>query len=301
MSDSSSKRNGLLAIAIVLLLLLGGGAWFVMNRARPNRAPVQPARAEPPIKVGVILSQRTAEHWQWKLVNKVMNEGLLNDPSFEAYAIVEPGTAQQGEIPGLCHKYFAGRAAIDCTDAARLRELDVIVAPYVSTLAPEMADAVEKLVRDQGKGLMIRAWLGVMSPGCTSRVLALNGLTEGQWGWNGRDVECEIISPHPILGDLAPGTRLLLEPNGAYGVMVEGGERLVVVTNMSNVGPATGGPFVTDRADFVHAPLYVSTFGKGRIVGCMFHGHKNDDVATSRFVHAVMPRAIRWLAGRAVK
>ena len=134
MAKNDTTRNVLLAIAVVLLLLLGGGAWFIAHRAVPGRdskATATPTATpnEPPIKLGVILSQSTAESWQWKLINKVMNEGLLSDPGFEAYAIVEPGTGTQGEIPELCRKYFAGRAAIDCTDAARLRELDVIAAP----------------------------------------------------------------------------------------------------------------------------------------------------------------------------
>jgi hypothetical protein len=301
---SSRNRNLIsVALAAVLLLLLIIGGMVIVQRAgrtsdQSNGAgganPAKPSL--PPIKLGVILSDATMKRWGSKMVVKVAREGLF-DKSFDLYPIVEPGTAAQGEIPELCRTYFNGRQPIECTDTARLRDLDVIAAPYVSVLTPEMAAAVETFVRDDGKGLMIRAWLGHEGPGLTPPVQALNGLKEGQFGWNPRDTNCEIVAGHPLLGDLSAhvGTQLLLEPNGGYGV--HNGQVLVRVTDISKVSPRGDG-VVTNRDDFVHAPLFVATLGKGRIVGCMFHGHKNDDAQTSDFVHTIMPRSIQWLAGR---
>ena len=252
------------------------------------------------IRLGVIVSHFSATGpnitgragFGW--ASKAFRDGLL-DNEFDCYPIIDPGTAKLDDVPDFITKNFPNRKPIDCSDTAAMAEVDVIAAPFVLKVSPEMLQAVESAVHDRGTGLFIRAWFGNDSPGYTEPLLALHGLSSGQWGWNAKDQDCKVLLEHPILQGTAlhVGDALKMEPNGAYGVSHAIPIIGVDMQTISPVGPNT----VPNKPEFQFAPLAVSGHGKGRIVTFSVLGH-NNDTRTRNAIHTITVRSVKWLAGQ---
>jgi len=225
--------------------------------------------------------------------SKVFRDGLL-DREFDCVPVIDPGTANLDDVPAFLAHNFPNRKPIECTDSAGMAELDVIAAPLVLKVSPEMLKAVESAVHDHGTGFFVRGWFGNDSPGFTPQLLALHGISNGQWGWNGKDQNCKVLIEHPILkgSALHIGDVLKMEPNGAYGVSNAIPIIGVDVKVISPVGPNT----VPDQPDFQFAPLAISGYGKGRVVTFSVLGHSNDS-RTQAAIRLITVRSVKWLAG----
>jgi hypothetical protein len=253
------------------------------------------------VNVGVILSHQTAIGGGgigFRSVERILKNELI-DPSLQLVPIVEPETSGDPDIAELVRRYFKSRRAIECSNVEAMhQQIDVIVAPGVSDLSPEMLDALERSVRDDGKGFLVRIYLGMLKPGYTPRVLALAGLKEGQYANNKLPTACEIVSAHAIIGDRAGpvGTHLNMRPTGLYGV-INGGEALIRVVDPGGATPYSfsSEETIQDRDDFVFATVYTATCGKGRIVGCPF-GTTDSATGPGEPLNGLTSRAIHWLA-----
>src|SRR5207244_12884807 len=131
---------------------------------------------------------------------------------------------------------------------------------------PEGMEAMDRCVRE-GTGLLIWSGFASITPGSGEQVAHLNGLAEGQYAWNPQPVECEVLDDHPLLGKIAKGDIVSLEPNGMCGILAEGATPLIRVKSADDFHP-TDALATTRPAEYSFFPLYVSALGNGKIVGC---------------------------------
>jgi hypothetical protein len=190
-------------------------------------------------------------------------------------------------------QHFPGRTPIECTDEAQMRAFDVIFAQMILIATPQMFSAVEKRVREDGKGLVIRVGFGIQEPGLTAQVLALNGMKQGVYGWNAVDQACDVTAKHSALGTIAVGKRLMLEPNGMFGIPV--GDTLAKVDSGA-IEPLSG-DLSADRSQYVFPAFHASQFGKGRVFVASYLGINNSD-GTLQAVREINSNGVRWAAGR---
>jgi hypothetical protein len=251
----------------------------------PTSAPVR-------LKVGVYISRLTGQRWGYSC----QIAGELAHRQFDLIPLLEPGSSSEPEVVKLLGVYFGGRSAIDVTDAAALKKLDVIVAPRIWNLPDEARAAIEAAVT-QGTGLLIRNGLGCMEPGGGSDVSRLSGFTESAFGYNPHPMECQVIAAHPILGNLSPqiGRVIMITPNGTWGRIGSGIKPLIRVKDMDSFrrfwkeGPD----------DLVFYPLYAGELGRGRIIGCQFPAWEPMPKALMAATHNEFnARAVLWLARR---
>jgi RNA polymerase sigma factor (sigma-70 family) len=302
----SAKTIWIGVTAALVLLLAGGGALYhaaAGAAAPPAASSVKPSattRDSKPIKVGVIVSLFTATgpHWLpnphgYAGAQLILRE--LRDSSIECIPIIESGSESDAALQAVLKNDFAGKKPLVAVDAAHLADLDVIVAARVANATDELLTAVEGRVT-QGAGLLIRQSFGVITPGYTPQVTALNGFVEAQYALT-QGGAGKVVAGHPLLGSLKAGRMLKLGSNGAYGKLAVGGIGLIEMAG-GNVNPI--GDNARQRDDFIFYPVYVSQLGKGKIVGCSFSGSQPapadlNAAAGGKFT----VRCVKWLAGRA--
>jgi hypothetical protein len=132
-------------------------------------------------------------------------------------------------------------------------------------------------------------FIGLGPGGNRSQMLALNGLTEGQYAWPQGSMACEIVAEHPILGGLSGkiGTQLDMFPNGMCGKYT--GTPLIEVSHPELSGQIPAGQ--------TFAPLFIGVRGKGKIVNCAFQGSKPTPPELDRAgKDPFTVRAVKWLA-----
>jgi hypothetical protein len=225
--------------------------------------------------------------------------GELRDPNFVISPIVEPGTEKRNAMVGPLNKYFPGAAPIDGADPAALEKLDVIVASATWRTTKPVIDGVEEAVK-HGVGLINGAGMGVEGPEYAPNhpsVAEVAGLVEGQYGWNSDVVPCKVLNGHPILGNLAKGEIVHLAPNGAYGIIPPDAIPLIGLTSPDQAWGA--GNNLSHSPKYVFYPLYVSSLGKGKIIGCQFAPYMGmPQELQSATRHRFYIRCVKWLAGR---
>lgn len=303
MSANRERMIGVAVAGVALLLLIGALVfWFASGPGSASSSPggtsAEPSAAAPrPLRVGFIVSQATASGRSWaagrrypQMVGKAFNEAL-SSPRFEVVPVVEPGTAQSPELEAVLRKHFSGRDPIECTDDAGMGTVDVFFAQMVLSASPEMTAALEKHVRDQGKGLYIRVGFGIQEPGFTPPMLAINGMKEAVYGWNGNDQVCRVVGAHAAMGNVKPGSSLNIEPNGAWGVLA--GEALAMV-DPSVIEPAGAGSPPAD-SQYILAPFRVAEFGKGRVFVASYLGINNSD-DTVQLLRRINSNGVMWTA-----
>jgi hypothetical protein len=304
----SKQTKVVVAAAAVLLLLAMLIVWVSNPRVpgRDTRAPAKPQAAAKPttspatrVKVGVYLSHYSATGPSWigrpyGYTSQVAQLRHLKMPELDLYPFVEPGTETDPELAKRLRSHFPGKRPLDITKAADIRTVQVLVTNHSPNVAPEALDAIETAVRDGGVHLITRA-TGVVTPGWNEQTTRLSGLTSCQYGWNPQPVECEVVTPHPLLGSLTAGAVIPMMPNGAYGTLPPGAIPLIRVKDMADVG-AVGAQAPGGDA-FIHHPLYLSRLGKGWILGCPYAPYRPTpaelDAATGG---NFLKRAVIWLA-----
>jgi hypothetical protein len=211
---------------------------------------------------------------------------MLEEANFDVYAVIEPGTADKGELPDvLAGTHLAGKT-IDATDAQALSQLNVIFVKSALNVEEPVIRAMQTAVRN-GTGLVILGGMGTVTPGRGEAISNLVCINNPDFYWNGGKVEvCPVVASHPILGKLKPGDSITVALCDGFSSR-EGGVRGQVLLG----SPETG------SKDY--CPLYVSTSGKGRVVGMQwFEPPLRNNPFPGRW--DLYLRAVNWAAQRPV-
>jgi RNA polymerase sigma factor (sigma-70 family) len=282
------------AILLVLALVLGAG-WTIHHSAGPI-APV--ASANPgAIKVGILVSDYSANSPN---DNGVKNGYLplavmlraLDDPSLDRFAVIEPGTAQNADLARIVGTYFPPNHMIDGADAEALRNLDVLVCPISINMRDEVLSAFIRAVSD-GVGILNQCATGCNRPGMSEPVNAINGMTRfGCFYNNTGAIDCTIVgADHPLMTRFRNPTVRLRNLSGSIGIIRQG-QALIAAPGVHNHHPVEPAP----PAEAAYFPLYVSTLGKGRIMGVGWgEAQPAIDAAAGPDFYV---RCVRWLALR---
>lgn len=326
-------RRGLWAalVAAALGLLLGGLASWWANRPETERERVaettamQPAamggaqtvvagqpgsqpvvavpamgQAKPhPVRVGVTVSQygATGPSWRGPPYGFGHTEQMitqLEDSDFDLVPVIEPGSAEKPETAAVLKKYFDPGTAILATDVAALAKLDVLVIVNYSNVRQEVLDAFVEATSQRGVSILLVSRLGTVTPGYHEDVAHLHGLEKAVYGWNEVEVSCKVVQAHPLIPKLATGDTLQLVPNGGYGVLPEGATALIEVIDMQDVVNPSG----RLKEEVKFCPLYVSQFGKAKVVGVQWSQHLNTPRALMPPKGNIYVRCVNYLAGR---
>lgn len=226
-----------------------------------------------------------------------MVRAIRTDQMIDLIPVIEPGTEMADAVAGILKGTFRGQPVIDGSSADQLKSLDVIACPRVWNQTPEVMEAIKAAV-SEGTGLLIWSGLASITPGAGEIVAQLNGLQEGQYAWNPQAVECEVMVDHLLLGKLTKGQIVSLEPNGMCGILGSGASGLIRVKSENDYHP-TAALATTRPAEYAFHPLYISTLGKGRIVGCDFPAWRPvpgplQNATGGKF----LIRCVRWAADR---
>lgn len=272
-------------------------AWILVLAGSAAMAADAPAK---PIRLGIIVSKFTATgpHWisnPYGYGNQLQRLRELKDPGIELIPVIEPGTDDDPALAAILQRSFAGKTPVNGYQPAELKKLDVVMGHMIFNMQGEMADALVAAVTD-GLGLVQQS-CGSVTPGYTEAINALAGMKNGEYGWNPRDVECEVIGTHPILGSLSGNFRAELDarPNGHIGQLT--GIPLIRVKNHSDVYMPREKNVPED-----FYPVYVSQLGKGRIVGIgLAHYVPTPPVLQQATKDRFFIRCVQWVAGRPVE
>jgi RNA polymerase sigma factor (sigma-70 family) len=308
LAAAASSGWSYLVIAIVTIPMAIAGGHAIMHRNTAHVAVTAPSAYVPGpprhVRVGIMLSQFTATGpyltsvpYAYKDGYLEMHRALRTDPLNELIPVIEHGTAGDPELDAALKSSFKGEPAIEATNRDQLATLDVIVLPRVWNETPEVVNAIEAAVTS-GTGLLIGAGYAMQTPGPADQTNRLNGVTEGCWAMSDpQEVECTILADHPLVGKLAKGAKVNLEPNGECGLLAPGAIPLIQVSDESlihSIGTTTQIP-----SKYNLYPLYVSTLGKGKIVNCAFTVWKPppsdlQNATGGRF----MIRCVKWLTNQ---
>ncbi|MDB5324669.1 MAG: hypothetical protein JWM57_238, partial [Phycisphaerales bacterium] len=255
------------------------------------------------IRVGLIVSKLTADEHQsdtsaktWGYQRNTRSIPELRSPDIEIVPIIEPGSEGDPELLAVLSNSFPDQPYILGDQVDDLDHLDVIVAAFVLYVPQSELDAIDAAVK-HGRGLIIRQFMGLRSPGLENvQLQALCGVTSAKF-FNSRGNElmkCKVIAGHPILGSLSRpekmGSELSLYPNGYCGQYT--GTPLVEVVNPDGHADL---PVLANGRRF--CPLFVSTHGLGNVVNCAFKGDKPIDPALMKAgADPFTIRTIKWLA-----
>jgi beta-lactamase regulating signal transducer with metallopeptidase domain len=254
---------------------------------------VEPQRSTNPDapKIGLVISHFTAtgphdmdEPYGYAAqANKAV--GFLDEANFDLYAIIEPGTENEGELPVILRNAGLSRKTVDGTNVKALRHLDAIVSAWYLDVREDMLTALIQAI-EQGVGYVNVGPLGLMVPGTDSEDLQrLLGIRSPQYLW-GMTGSCKRASVHPILDGLSAGSAFVPDMFNGYAAPdgIEGGT--VILTSPPNL------PNVPK--DFY--PLYVHTLGQGRIVNCQWGRFTLSQTPWGQYDLYI--RCINWAAKR---
>jgi RNA polymerase sigma-70 factor (ECF subfamily) len=312
----SAAATSAALIAIVLLVPAIAVSSLLMTTHRTREAPTIPPVAAPiapklivanPIRVGIVLSRTTAGSLGPDLkprgyVKQLRIAAELTAADIELIPVIERGT--DGDPAGAAgiRQVFAGRQPIRAEDPAALKALDVVAVAEISETTPNVMAGVDNAV-GAGVGLFNTDGFGIGSRGLNQANAAidhLSGYSEFQYGYTVNAFPCDVLTNHPILGQLFSVPDLQLRPMGLAGVLPPGAIPLIRVHDMARFSrenrPSPMPP------SYVIYPLFVTSYGKGRIVCCNFavYGDVPSTLKGSGRAE-FFQRCIRWLANRPLK
>lgn len=320
------KPIGAIAAALLLLLTVTGIGWAAyqatqksqrqtvsVGNASVNERPtfavsIQPAPVKaPPIKVGVVVSLNTVNHKSTDVARnwdqlKVTSE-LISDPTIELYPLIEPGTRDNAEQNEHLSRLFPNRTPIDVTDAAALRQMDVIVASTICFPQPGALDAIESAVQN-GTGLVIRQCLGGDGNGYAKPVVRrLRGVSEAEPDalLARHPSATRVLVQHELLGALSTKAAFRSYAYGAYGKLADGMTPLLQVDNPDGTVFELSKQPLQPHEGYGVYPLSIGQLGKGRIVSCAYAGDAVPVELTAATGGNFGVRLVRWAAGRPVE
>jgi beta-lactamase regulating signal transducer with metallopeptidase domain len=162
-------------------------------------------------RVGVMFSRYTAvgPHWREKPYGyngqdcKAIS-ALLTQNNYDVYAIIEPGSEQDGEFLALLEGTHLSQKTIDGTNVNALQQLDAVVCKLYCNVQPEMLTGLVSAVRS-GVGLLAIGGIGRVTPGSDDALIEeLTGISGGQYHLGERGT-VHVLQPHPVLGPLKTG------------------------------------------------------------------------------------------------
>jgi hypothetical protein len=291
-------------LAIFLILALVGGAGFALQQGgrKPNAPPIP--SAQPKIKLGIMISDYTmtgpAEAHMGEGFGG-LNVGLqrTDDPRFERFAIVEPGTASKPNIAVMLKRFFPPGNVIDGSKVQELRRLDVIAFFSAINMRDDVLDAIITVARDDGVGVLNQLSTGCTRPGSSEPVNLINGIKRYGCLYYGGEWDCDVLVDHSLIKELKPmvgssSKKLHFERNlsGSIGILPDDAIPLIAAPGIPNQHHiATRVP-----ADTVFYPLYISHLGKARIICLQWNGAQGDlEALTSGKFYL---RCIQFLANR---
>ncbi|HEY1923131.1 MAG TPA: sigma-70 family RNA polymerase sigma factor [Tepidisphaeraceae bacterium] len=313
----ATAKKTALAAAIILFLLVGGSAVFVLKSTIWNSESSPAAETQQPaslaaaasdgsvapadrIKVGIYLSDYTAHgpHWipsDYGWIDQLEALHGLRDPSIELIPVVEPETASNPDLARILSANFPREAPVDGSSVQDLKKLDVIVSQAAHNVPWEVQQAMLQAVHD-GVGFLNRGFMTV-TPGYTPLYASLSGVDDVVYGWsnNYRQLKCEVVGNHPLLGDLAgqTGKTMLIELAGPIGVAR--GIPLIRVNDMEDV---TGHRGIKPAPGQSMYPFLLSQYGHGRTMVFAF-AHYNIPTLLNKANHGrFYIHCVQWLAGR---
>jgi len=259
-----------------------------------------PVRVAPAVlRVGITISQfgATGPSWLGKPYGFGQAERVitqLQDSEFDLVPVIEPGSAEAAETAAMLKKRFDPGTAILGTDVAALAKLDVLVIVNYANVKQDVLDAFVEATSKRGVPILLASWFGFATPGYTADVAHLHGLEKAVYGWNSGAVECKVVKTHPLIPKLAEGDTITLAPNGAYGVLPEGATALIEVMDKQTIGHPDG----RLKEDVKFCPLYVSQFGKAKVVGLHWAMYMNTPRAVEGGKENIFVRCVKYLVKR---
>ena len=254
-------------------------AWHTQAQSEfPN---FQDPGAEVP-RVGIILSEFTAGYkhsmqHEYSYQHSVGIAQFLIDLGYDVYAVIDPGTEEDGYLPQvLTHLGLEGRV-VNGADPQELAQIDVVVSGHNPMMRDDMLDALLAAVKD-GLGFVNTSVFGNRIPQSSPALCELLGIDNPNYSLQFEYVDCTVAVSHPILGNLQPGDTFTVKwLNGASGE-VHGTPLLI-----------TGG----EDQDF--CPLYVQDLGAGTVVNVQWQQPTigNGDVDPEEFYG----RCVNFAAG----
>jgi hypothetical protein len=325
------------ATIVKLLAVMAGvavAATFVIAVVKSQQQPTLTSFVTQPranaIKVGVILSERTATGPHPHAATEAQTERYdlghqsiiqyMKGADLDVYVIVEPGPPNI--FAPVIANYAKTNHVIDGTDAARLAQLEVIVAGHNWMMVPAVANAVSKAVHG-GVGFLVQAGYSIFDPSLTPEVMEMNGLVPPVQYFastgTGSGIPLTVVTSHPILRDLRVGETVhVFALYGVMGRLPAGAQPLLALPQTRNdvppqwakwiaerTGGGTAAPIdsgkLNDPSDpLVYYPLYLSQVGKGRMIGCGWHNAPPAELITAGSAEAFYLRCVKWLAHRPV-
>ncbi len=270
------------AVAAVVITAAAsvGGVKIVRHFSPPPASISTAAIADPPprtgtIRVGLLLSEFTAAGPHESDEPYALKDGYLDtfralrdDPDIQVVPVIEPGTQDATDLAAALHAGFRGIAPIDASQKDQLLSLDVIACQRIWNESPQIVAGIDSAVR-AGKGLLILSGFALQNPGIgTPPVDELNGLKQGVWEYCSIGADCQVLAPHPLLGNLKTADWLTLPVNGECGVLADRATGLVSVSNLEDIHPVTSRDPIPSNYAFY--PVILNRLGSGRIVNCQF-------------------------------
>jgi hypothetical protein len=260
----------------------------------------QPAPAAAKIKVGIILVDPSQDQvFYRKMIGAAMKN--LKDPEVELYALTTQQMTQENEVAALLKKEFDEQHRIDATDAANLRDLNVIVAYFAGAMQDEMIAPITESV-EHGAGLLIQQTLHSEKVDTREQIQKLDCVDSGNWFCDEKPSFCRIVAPdHPLVQDLKqnyPDGNLQID----YVMGLKGelrGTPLLVSTSSADEDAKNDDLIASAKSGERFSPLYIGELGKGKVVACQWYSAgKAFRAATANKFHI---HCVQWLAGRPVK
>ena len=271
-------------------------AWRINNNFKRKSFPKpdapQHSTNSRALKVGITLSdiQATGTHWMPDPYGFEMNGHrgqlikLLKNANVDLYAVVEPNTEKLGELPQILASTGLTTKTVNSTDPVALSKLDVVCIWRAANILPETVTALQTAVK-QGLGLVCNANMGSASPKLNDpAIMEFVGHSSQKYSWWGEgNLPFEVMSTHPILGDLKLGTKIEIKSyNGAFDPS----------------GPPQGIPLIGPSTDckIPFYPMYLRDYGKGHMVNNIFWDLEIPGIPAETFYM----RCVNWAAGRPV-
>ena len=272
--------------------------WRIKNNFKRKTLPVAsaPQKSTNPqaLKVGVVFSDfaATGPHWmpspyRYQMDGYSCREivRLLSEANVDLYAVIDPGTAELGELPDILASTGLSNKTIDSTNPTDLLKLDVVCSWSFANVLPETLNALRISVK-QGLGYFCTGAIGSVTPeGNDPALMDLLGHSSQEYTWFAKEgTSFEVVNAHPILGELKPGTKM-------NGILFNG----MFDPNRLPQGTILIGSTATSSLP-TFCPMYLREYGKGKMVFNVFWNLGIGDIPPETFYM----RCVNWAAGRPV-
>lgn len=234
-------------------------------------------------KAGIILSEFTATivhsmQYEYTHRHETGIANVLLSLGYDLYAVIDPGSENQGYLPQVLERLGLEGRTIDGSDPRQLAELDVVLSGHDPKMLDSVIAGLATAVKG-GLGFVNTSVFGNRIPGNGPALSELVGIDAPGYSLQFEYVECPVLASHPILGGLQPGDTFVAKWLNGFGGKVRGTPLL---------GPPQDG-----NPDF--CPLYVYDLGRGHVVNIQWQqiSVTNGDIGPLAFY----ARCVNFAAG----